>query len=154
MDHKISGALRRYNYLYSEIESVYHDSSVKMGMSDSVSIVLYILCSFGGRHPLGEISRCSGLSKQTVNSAIRKLEQEGMVYLEAIDGKAKMLCLTDAGKRLASHTVLRLMDVEDQIYSSWPKEDLDKYLELMERFLTSLKESIGQWPMLQEGKTE
>ncbi len=147
-------ALRRYNSLYNEIDSVYHDVSVKMGISDSVSSILYILCTFGGKHPLGEISRYYGLSKQTVNSAIRKLEQEGIVYLEAIDGKAKMVCLTEAGKALSERTVLRLMEMEDTIYASWPREDLDKYLELMERFLSSLRQCVEQWPMPQKGDAE
>lgn len=144
MENIISDKMRQYNYLFSELESIYHESSVKLGMSDSVSIILYTLCNFGGSHPLGEICRRSGLSKQTANSAIRKLERDGIVYLEAIDGKAKMVCLTEKGKRFASKTVLRLMEIENSIYDSWPEEDLDQYLHLTERFLTAMKEKIGE----------
>lgn len=144
MGYQISSKLRQYNNLYSEITAVYHEISVKLGITDSALTILYIICSFGDSYPLGDICRRSGLSKQTVNSAIRKLEEEEIVYLEAIDGKSKMVCLTETGKRFAEKTVLRLMTVEDEIYSSWNQDDLEKYLELTERFLVSLKEESGQ----------
>ena len=94
----ISNKLRQYNNLYTEITAVYHDLAVKLGITDSAATILYILCTFGGSYPLGEICRRSGMSKQTANSAIRKLEQQGMVYLQAIDGRAKRVCLTPAGR--------------------------------------------------------
>ena len=38
---------------------------------------------------LSDICRNTGLHKQTVNSAIRKLESESIIYLEVVDGKAR-----------------------------------------------------------------
>ena len=34
---------KRYNHLLSEIDSVYHDTAVKQGISDSVSMILYTI---------------------------------------------------------------------------------------------------------------
>lgn len=136
----ISNKLRQYNNLYTEITAVYHDLAVKLGITDSAATILYILCTFGGSYPLGEICRRSGMSKQTANSAIRKLEQQGMVYLQAIDGRAKRVCLTPAGEKCAGETVMRIMKAEDEVYGSWSEEELETYLALTERFLTQLKE--------------
>lgn len=144
MEYNISNKLRRYNNLYSEITAVYHDMAVKLGITDSAVMILYNICSFGESLPLSEICRCSGLSKQTVNSSIRKLEEEGIVYLEAIDGKSKKVCLTEKGKQYTEKTILQMMRIEDSIYTSWADEDLEKYLELTERFLVELKEKVGQ----------
>lgn len=144
MDYHISNKLRRYNHLYREITAVYHEIAAKLGMTDSAATILYDICSFGDSLPLGEICRCSGLSKQTVNSAIRKLEQENLVFLQAIDGKSKKVCLTEQGKRYTEKTILQMMRIEDSIYSAWPQEDLEKYLEMTERFLCDLKEQVGQ----------
>lgn len=69
--------LKRYNYLFGEIEAVYHEISLQMGLSDSVSRILYAICDEGDRCPLSLICRRTGLSKQTVNSALRRLEEEG-----------------------------------------------------------------------------
>ena len=69
-----SKEMRRYNHLVGEIDGVYHEMSLRLGLSDSAMIVLYTLCDSGGPCPLRDICRRSGLSKQTVNSALRKLE--------------------------------------------------------------------------------
>lgn len=69
--------LKRYNHLLGELEAVYHDLSYQLGMSDSVSKILYTLCCEGGPCRISDICLCSGLSKQTVNSALRKLEAPG-----------------------------------------------------------------------------
>ena len=68
---------------------------MKLGLSDSAMRILYALCDLGDRCPLQSICRRSGLSKQTVNSAIRKLEQEGILYLEQATARAKQVCLTE-----------------------------------------------------------
>ena len=43
MQHSISDKIHRINYLTSELEGIYHITSVKMNISDSVSRVLYTI---------------------------------------------------------------------------------------------------------------
>ena len=145
MKKSSSKEMKRYNHLHGEIEATYHDASLKFGISDSVSKILYTICSFGESFLLNDICRYTGLTKQTVNSAIRKLESENIICLEAVDGKAKKVCLTDKGKLFADKTARRLVKAENDIFASWADEDVQKYLELTERFLTSLKEKIWQF---------
>ena len=137
-----SKEMRRYNHLVGEIDGVYHEMSLRLGLSDSAMIVLYTLCDSGGPCPLRDICRRSGLSKQTVNSALRKLEEEGIVYLEGMDGKKKRACLTEEGKRTAERTVVKLIEIENGILASWPREELEWYLELTERYLVALKGKV------------
>lgn len=142
MGNQISREMKRFNYLISETDAVYHEMSLKLGVSDSTMYVLYAICEYneGYRCPLQEICRRTGVSKQTINSALRKLEAEGLVVLERRGAKNKDVCLTNEGIRLAERTAMRMIKAEDDILNSWSKEDLEKYLELTERFLTELKE--------------
>lgn len=87
MEFYINAQMKRFNLLMSKIDAAYHDAALKLGMSDSVMLVLYTLCSCDGECMLGDIT--SGASKQTINSALRKLEAEGMVYLETFEGRKK-----------------------------------------------------------------
>lgn len=144
MSNNSSKDMKRYNHLLGEMEATYHESSLRLGISDSVSMILYTICSSGDSYLLNDICRHTGLSKQTVNSAIRKLESEGIVYLEAVDGKSKKVHLTEKGKLFAEKTSFRLIEIENSIFASWSEEDVQKYLELTERFLISLKEKVGQ----------
>lgn len=140
MKNCISNVMKRYNHLVGEIDAVYHEISLNMGLSDSAMIILYTICDNGDSCLLQEISRRSGVSKQTINSAIRKMEKEGIVYLKAAGARNKNVCLTDKGKQLAEHTAVRLIQIENDIFASWDKNDVEKYLELTEKFLDSIKE--------------
>lgn len=139
-----SKELRRYNYLINEIEAAYHEISSALGLSDSSMIVLYAVFDNDGSCMLKDICRNSGISKQTINSALRKLESEGIIYLESAGTKNKKVCLTEHGKRLADHTAGKIIEMENNIFSSWAKEDVEKYLELTERYLLDLKESSSK----------
>ena len=142
MEQITSEGMRRFNHLVSETDAAYHEAALKMGMYDSIMQIMYILCDKGGDCPLGEICRLSGISKQTINSALRKLEEEGIVYLEGMDGKKKRACLTEEGKRTAERTVVKLIEIENGILASWPREELEWYLELTERYLVALKGKV------------
>lgn len=136
--------LKRFNHLIGELDAVYHEMSLRLGLSDSESKILYTICNFGESALLTDVCRLTGLSKQTVNSAVRKLEREGVLYTEAADGRAKRLCLTEEGKRHAGSTALRILEMENEVFSSWPRGDVEQYLELTERFLLSLREKARQ----------
>ena len=117
---------------------------MKFGLADSTQFILYTICWLGEYCPLSEVVRMTGISKQTVNSAIRNMEKEGLIRLEPATLKTKNIILTDAGEALAEKTVLRLMEAEDDIFMAWPGEDVQKYLELNERFLQDLKVKINR----------
>ena len=133
---------KRYNYLTMETEAAYHDASLKLGLSDSVSLILYTLCNHEGECLLGDICRLAGMRKQTLNSAIRKLEAEGTVYMKAADGKKKYVCLTEKGKVLSEKTVLKLIRIENEILESWTEEERELYVKLAEKYLKSFREKI------------
>ena len=76
---------------------------------------------------------------------MHKLEQEGIVSLEAAGNKAKRLRLTEEGKRYASQTALRILEAENEALLSWSRKDVERYLELTEQFLVSLREKVKEF---------
>ncbi|MBO5094375.1 MAG: winged helix DNA-binding protein [Lachnospiraceae bacterium] len=138
------GKMRRFNYLSGEIDAVYHETALQFGLSDSAMLVLYAACSNGGSCPIDDICRLSGVRKQTINSALRKLEKEGVVYLEAIDKKRKRVCLTEKGMEMTGRTVARLITIENEIMDAWTQEEYETYLSLTDRYLTALKEKTKE----------
>ena len=83
-----SKVMKRFNYLLGEMDAVYHEMALKLGLSDSAMIILYTICDQGDGCLLQNICRYSGMSKQTANSAIRKLEAEGIIYLESAGSRS------------------------------------------------------------------
>ena len=120
MSDNLSQKLKRYNYLVGEIDAAYHEISLQ------------------------KICRLTGLSKQTINSALRKLEKEGFIYLEPLGPKNKNVCLTDTGKHMAKQTACQVLAMENEIFASWPPEDVERYIELTEAYLRDLRNHAGK----------
>lgn len=139
-----SKSLKRYNHLIGELEGVYHEAALKLGMSDSVCKILYTICNEGGECLLNGICKLTGLSKQTVNSAIRNLEGQGLVVLRAVDGKAKEVVLTERGREMGETTALRIIRIENEIFASWQESDVETYLALTNRFLEDLRRKVAK----------
>ena len=136
--------LRRFNHLIGEIDALYHEAALHFGLSDSAMRVLYTVCAEGGSCPIAEIIQQCGMSKQTLNSALRRLEEEGTIVLQADSGRRKRVCLTDRGKALAERTVWRLIDVENGIFETWTREERDGYLGLTQRYLDTLQKGLEE----------
>ncbi len=139
-----SKEMHRFTYLIGETDNTYHELALKVGLSDSAMLVLYTLSDMGGECSLQTICSFSGLAKQTVNSALRKLEKEEVVILKQQNGRNKNVELTDKGMELAENTVAKIMKIENEIMESWTKEEVQQYLSLTERYLNMLKEKLEE----------
>lgn len=136
--------IHRINYLTSEMESLYHQASLKLGITDSVSIVLYTIFDEGDGCLLSDVYKKSGIRKQTVNSAIRSLEADNILYLEQHTGRAKKILLTDQGKAYVQKTVARLYEAEVRALDTWAEEEINTYVRLMEKYADSIRQQIDK----------
>ena len=137
-----SHEMRRFNHLVGETNAVYHGFSRLLGVSDSEMMILYTLWGEDGRCAPHEICRQSGMSKQTLNSALRKLEQAGTIRLEPGQARSKTVCLTEAGRQRADRTVAQVYAAENAVFAAWPQEDVAQYLALTGRYLQALQAQL------------
>ncbi len=138
--------LQRINWLISETDGVYHQASLKIGLTDSASKILYALYTNDGSCLLSYIYKNFGISRQTVNSALRKLEKEGLILLKQHSGKAKTVVLTDQGKEKADRTVSKIVEAEIGAFESWTEEEIDTYIDLTAKYLQTLSSKVSQLP--------
>ncbi len=132
----------RVNCLASDLDALYHQAALKLGLSDSVLFVLYLVYEKEGRCPLSAIRKETSISKQTLNSALRKLEREQIVYLEQSGGRTKTVCLTEKGTDYARSTIARLFQAECSVFRSWTAEEIRQYLLLMEKYNSDFRKQI------------
>lgn len=135
---------RRFNYISNEINALYHEAALKMKMSDSEMLILYTIYNEGNGCLLSYIYKSSGISKQTINSAVRKLEKEEIVYLKNLDGRSKKIFLTEKGQVEMETKVLRILEMENEIFRSWTEEEQEMYVELTQRFESSFREKVKE----------
>lgn len=130
--------LCRYNHLVEEIDHLYHTIATRLGVSDSVLMLLYIVKESGGSCLLRTVYESTGIPKQTLNSALRRMEADEILTLSSAGGRAKKIFLTASGAAFADRTAGRLMAAENAVFAAWKSEDVERYLSLTERFLSDL----------------
>jgi len=136
--------IHRINCLSSDLNALYHQAALKLGISDSAMFVLYMLHYKGDGCPIYDICQESGISKQTINSTLRKLEADGILYLENDKGRTKRVCLTDKGKEYVAQTGARLFEAECRSFDDWTEDEIDMYLKFMEKYNRSFGAQIGK----------
>lgn len=144
MERDFFDKIHRINYLVSEIDALYHQASLKIGLSDSESIVLYTIYDNGESCLLSDIYKQSGISKQTVNSALRKLEEESILYLEQHCGRSKKVTLTDEGKVYVGETIAKIFEAENAAFASWTEKEVDTHIRLTEKYVESFREQVNK----------
>ena len=136
--------LQQFTNITGEIDALYHEAAFLLGQSDSTMTVLYTVRANGGQCSISDICRLSGIRKQTLNSALRKMEQEGLIALEADGAKAKTVVFTKEGAERAEQTAGRLQAMEDNALADWTPEEVEQYLALSNRFLSRFREQVAK----------
>ena len=86
--------------------------------------------------------KSSGISRQTVNSAIRSLEAADILYLEPYRGRAKRIVLTEKGTQYIRETAAKLFDAEMAAFNSWTEEEISAHLQLIEKYNECFRREI------------
>ena len=86
----------------------------------------------------------SGLKKSTVNSALRKMEREELLYVTPGTGRNTQVFLTEKGKQLMENTVYRMIEIENEIYNAWTSQEQELFMRLNRDFAEKLKERVGE----------
>ena len=124
------------NALYTRWASLHHIGYPEL-------MVLYVL-DWRGAQPQKDISHSVGMTKQTVNTVITKLKQQGYVRLETAqtDRREKMACLTETGRSYADEILGSLREIEDRIYGKIEQERLLQMLETSEEINRLMEQEI------------
>ena len=91
-----------------------------------------------------DIFRLTGMSRQTINTAIRKLEKDEIVFLEQGTGRNTIVCLTEKGKVFCSKNIIPLFKIEDKIWNEWTDEERKQYLAFEQKYCDSLKKYVKE----------
>lgn len=134
--------IHRLNYFTAELDGLYHQASLQIGLADSAMRILYAIYDNGDGCLLHTIYRQAGLRKQTVNSAMRKLEKEGILYLTHYKGKNKKVMLTERGKTYLQQTAAKIYEAETRAFADWTETEMEEYLRLTEKFTESFREQV------------
>lgn len=132
--------LSEYNRIMKENDEIYRDLARTLGLSESVFWILYTLRT-GDASAQSEICACTHQPKQTVNSALKKMEADGYIELTCGDNRRrKRILLTERGDALCKRTVDKVIEIECDALNEMPEEELELFLSLFRKYTALLKE--------------
>ena len=140
----IREAVSEFNRLYIEFDSLYHEAAAEIGLSDCAFRLLYEMHDEDGELKQRELSKLLAMPPQTVNSATKKLETDGLLRLEKTVGeKGKRICLTDSGKAFITEHFLPIKLSEERVCAEFSEEEIQMLLSLFGRLVSSLKREFS-----------
>ena len=141
--------ITQVNQTYKEEDDLYRRLARHSGLSEAAFWILYTVELASGPVTQAEVCGYLSLSKQTINSALKQLEQEGYIRLTGGPGRKKYLQITGRGELLADHTVRLVLEAEEQAFLGLAEEERASLLALERKYLSLLlreSEQIFQRP--------
>ncbi len=130
----------------NEFETEYHKLANYYKLSDSSFWVLYELYNNEDGCTQKELYTDWCLNKQTVNSSVRYLTNEGYIMLEYLDNskKFKKIKLTKKGKEIAKNTVGKVMELEKKAFQEIDENEMDIVIDFFKKQTTTLKNEANK----------
>ena len=145
MEQDTGTMLRQYNSLYQSYDELYHEISLAARLSDSAFWILYHLLEHGDGCLQKDICACTCTSKQTIHSAIRKMQEQGLIQLRPGRGRNMHIHLTDAGRELARDRVQPVIRMEREAFGDLAPEESRELLRLTQKHVDNFRQKAKQY---------
>lgn len=146
MSERIQSPLRdelvRLNQINKAMNDGYHEASVRHGVNDSTFDILYSIYELGDGCLQRDICKVSYLAKQTVHSAIRKLEQDGMICMEPGKGRQMHIRLTEKGREKITQFIIPIVRCEEEALQVFDEKEVQQMLLWYERYVECLRTKL------------
>lgn len=139
----MSKELKEFNSLYKEWGEIYHKISAKLGLSDSEFLIFYALVELNLDRQK-DIADYFCISKQTINSAVKKLVKVGMVELKVAKGGDMQIVFTETGTKFAQEKIIPIVNIEKSALAELGQKDSQELLRLTRKHLDIFKEQVKQ----------
>ena len=148
--------LRDVNNIYKKNCAVYYKLASYYGLTETMFDILYFVRENEDCTTQAQICNNLYLRKQTVNTALKKLEKEGCIYLEKSAGnrKNKTIHFTEKGNELVRNTVDHVFEVERRAFERLSDEEKKGVLYYGLRHVNVLAEETEQFLAEEKALTE
>lgn len=140
----INEQMVEFNRIYKMIDDIYHSYAKSCGLADTAFWILYTVWENKEAYTQKELCEVWSYSRQTVNSALKNLEGQGLIQLlhEPDNRKNKQIILTKKGKELAEKIIVPLMEAEKNSFANLSDEERVLFLKLMNKHSELFREEV------------
>jgi len=145
MKTALSNQLRLCNQLYKRMDDIYYRTARRLDMSEAELWIMYILREHDELLTQSDICGITYESKQTVNSALKKMEINGFIELIKNEDnmKKKFIHLTEKGLELAEKTADKILAAEENSIRAMGRDEMETLLRLYEKYIDILDKEMN-----------
>ena len=126
----------QYMHLYKEMDASYYALSCAQQLVPSEMDIYYAITVLGDGCRQRDICALALSRKQTINSALKKMEKQGLLRLEHI-------YLTASGRRNADESVKPIYDAEQAAFAEMAEAEREQLVALTGKFIHLLQKQTA-----------
>lgn len=134
--------LQEFDRISNSINEFYHEITLKQGLSDSAYAILQAILILGDGCTQTEIYKYCCLNKQTVNSSVKKLKEDGLIEFSKGIGREVRIHLTSYGEKIIEEKILPIEQAESNVFEEMTVAEQQELLRLMNKYLENFKEKV------------
>lgn len=132
------------NQCDKELDEIYHKYALTHHLSDAALWILYAL--YESRESITQANICNlwSFSRQTINTALKNLEQKKIIELVSIPNnkKSKQILFTSEGIHIAEEILKPLLSAEQHVFATFTEEENKLFIELCQKRCTLLRDFL------------
>ena len=134
---------REFDRLNWMIDDLYHEIASHLDLSDSGYAVMRVFLILGDSCTQTEICRYASLAKQTVNSSVKRLERQGLIFFEESSGRERRIRLTAAGEEMVYDRIRLIEEAENAAFCEMTEQEQETLLRITEQYAKSFQEKVS-----------
>lgn len=134
------------NSIFKSIDNLYYECARNSGMSEAAFYIMMAVHTEDAECTQADICEKWAMSRQTVNSALKKLEKDGYLTLvPAESGKKKVIHLTEKGLAYATEHIDPIYANQDLAWASLTPEKQELFLSIFQEYNQVFKDAMEQF---------
>lgn len=135
MDIIISDRVKSLNSMLCEIEKIYQLLLSAQKLTDSEYVLLFHILAMGEGCSQKDIVESTHISKKTLNSTVKKLEQDELITLKAGKYPNMLLYLTEKGKNFIRERMLPIIEIENELTKNIKDADFEVFSDIVSKYI-------------------
>ncbi len=135
LEEELAEQLEQLNQNDKALNDLYRNYAAGVNLSDAALWVLYVAWTQGEGCTQKDICESWSYPRQTINSALKNLEQQGYLTLYSTpeNRKSKRIAFTEAGRELGRTAVLPLLEMETASFGQLSREERKQLVALSQK---------------------
>ena len=146
MGMPLTFVLSSFNQAHKRMDGLYHAYAKSVGLTDTAFWLLYTLYESDRPCTQKDLGEVCFYAPQTINSAMKALEDKGLIRLELApeSRKNKHVLLTNTGEKLLKQKIAPLVQAEERSFDRLTEQERKALLGLTEKHIGLLQEEINR----------